>query len=79
MNFKVEDKKTRKAIKVHYDRPNKNKTRENLFTLSLRKNKKKVKEQKNIDLYCSDDDDIIETESSTDIESNLNTRNYSEA
>ena len=32
LNFKVEDKKTRKAIKVHYDRLKKYKPREKPFT-----------------------------------------------
>ena len=32
LNFMVENKKTRKAIKVHYDRLKKNKTREMPFT-----------------------------------------------
>ena len=40
LNFRVEDKKTKKAIKVHYD-PLKNLKREkNHLSLSLRQNKK---------------------------------------
>ena len=80
MNFKVEDKKTRKAIKVHYDRLKKYKTREKPFTPEPQaKRKTTSKEQKNSDLNSSDDGDIIETESSTDSESNVNTENQSEA
>ena len=80
MNFKVEDKKTRKAIKVHYDRLTKYKTREKPFTPGPQaKRKTTSKEQKNSDLNSSDDGDIIEIESSTDSESNLNTENQSEA
>ena len=42
MNFKVEDKKTRKAIKVHYDRLKKFKTREKSHSrLSLRRKEKR--------------------------------------
>ena len=80
LNFKVEDKKTRKAIKVHYDRLKKYKTREKPFTPEPQaKRKTTIKEQKNSDLNSSDDGDIIEIESSTDSESNLNTENQSEA
>ena len=80
LNFKVEDKKTRKAIKVHYDRMKKYKTREKLFTLEPQaKRKTTIKEQKNKDSNSSDDGDIIEIESSTDSESNLNKENQSEA
>ena len=80
MNFNLEDKNTRKAIKVHYDRLKKFKTREKPFTPEPpAKRKKTIKEQKNTDLNSSDDCDIIEIESSTDAESNLNTENQSEA
>ena len=80
LNFKVEDKKTRKANKVHYDRLKKYKIREKPFTPEPRaKRKTTIKEQKNSDLNSSDDGDIIEIESSTDSESNLNTENQSEA
>ena len=80
MNFKVEDKKTRKAIEVHYDRLKKYKTREKPFTPEPQaKRKTTIKEQKNSDLNSSDDGDIIEIESSTDSESNLNTEYQSEA
>ena len=80
MNFKVEDIKTRKAIKVHYDRLKKYKTREKPFTPEPQaKRKTTIKEQKNSDLNSSDDGDIIEIESSTDSESNLNTENQSGA
>ena len=75
MNFKVEDKKTRKAIKVHYDLK-KYRSREKLFTPEPQaKRKTTIKEQKNSDLNSPDDGDIIEIESSTDCESNLNTEN----
>ena len=40
LNFKVEVKKTRKAIKFHYDRLKKFKTREKHSRLSLRRNEK---------------------------------------
>ena len=80
MNFKVEDKKTRKTNKVHYDRLKKYKTREKPFTpVPQAKRKTTIKEQKNSDLKSSDDGYIIEIESSTDSESNLNTENQSEA
>ena len=80
LSFMVEDKKTRKAIKVHYDRLKKYKTREKPFTPELQaKRKTTSKEQKNSNLNSSDDGDIIEIESSTDSESNLNTENQSEA
>ena len=80
LNFKVEDKKTRKAIKVHYDRLKKYKTREKPFTPEPKaKRKTTSKEQKNSNLNSSDDGDIIEIESSTDSESNLITENQSEA
>ena len=80
LNFKVEDKKTRKAIKVHYDRLKKYKTREKPFTPEPQaKRKTTSKEQKNSDLHSSDDGDIIAIESSTDSESNINTENQSEA
>ena len=80
LNFKVEDKKTRKAIKVHYDRLKKYKTREKSFTPEPQaKRKTASKEQKNSDLNSSNDGDIIEVESSTDSESNLNIENQSEA
>ena len=72
MNFKVEEKKTKKAIKVHYDRLKKYKTREQPFTLELKsKRKTKVKEEKTTHFNTSDDDDIIEIKSSTVGESNL--------
>ena len=71
LNFEVEDKKTRKAIKVHYDRLKKYKTREKPFTPEPEaKQKTTIKEQKNTDLNSSDVGDIIEIESSTDTESN---------
>ena len=80
MNFKIEDKNTSKAIKVHYDGLEKYETREKPITSAPQaKRKTKVKEQKNTDLNSSDEDDIIETQSSTDSESNLNTENQSEA
>ena len=80
LNCKVEDKKTRKAIKVHYDRLKKYKTPEKPFTPEPQaKRKTTIKEQKNSDLNSADDGDIIELESSTDSESNLNTENHSEA
>ena len=80
LNFKVEDKKTRKAIKVHYNRLKKYKTQEKPFTPETpAKRKTTIKEQKNSNLNSSDDGDIIEIESSTDSESNLNTENQSEA
>ena len=80
LNFKVEYKKTREAIKVHYDRLKKHKTREKPFMPEPQaKRKTTLKEQKNSDLNSSDDDDMIKIESSTDSESNLNTENQSEA
>ena len=80
LNFKVEDKKTRKAIKVLYDRLKKYKTGEKPITPELQgKRKTTIKEQKNTNLNSSHDDDIIEIESSTDSESNLNKENQSEA
>ena len=80
LNFKVEDKKTRKTIKVHYDRLKKYKTREKPFTTEPQaKRKSTTKEQNNSNLNSSDDGDIIEIESSTDSESYLNTENQSEA
>ena len=80
MNFTAEDKKTRKAIKVHYDRLKKYKTREKPFTPEPQaKRKTTIKEQKNSDLNSSDDGDIIEIESSTHSESNQNTENQPEA
>ena len=80
LSFKVEDEKTRKALKVHYDRLKKYKTREKPFTPEPQaKRKTTIKVQKNSDLNSSDDGDIIEIESSTDSESNLNTENQSEA
>ena len=80
LNFKVEDKKTRKAIKFLYERLKKYKTGEKPITPELQeKRKTTVKEQKNSDLNSSHDDDIIEIESSTDSESNLNKENQSEA
>ena len=79
LNFKVEDKKTRKATKVHYDRLKKYKTREKPFTPEPQaKRKTTINEQKNSDLNSSNDSDIIEIESSTDSESNLNTENQCE-
>ena len=73
-------KKPRKAIKVHYDRLKKHKTREKPFTPEPKaKRKTTTKEQKNSNLNSSDDSNIIEIESSTDSESNLNTENQSEA
>ena len=46
LNFEVEDKKTRKAIKVHYDRLKKYKTREKPFTPEPQaKRKTTIKEQ----------------------------------
>ena len=80
LNFRVEDKKTKKAIKVHYERLKKYKTREKPFTLEPQaKQKTTVKKEKNISLDSSEDDDKIEIESSTDSESNLNSENHSEA
>ena len=80
MIFKLEDKKTRKAIKVHFDRLKKYKTREKPTTPEPQaKRKTTSKEQKNSYLNSSDDGDITEIESSTDSESNLNTENQSEA
>ena len=80
LNFKVEDKKTRKAIKVHYDRLKNYKTREKLLTPEPEaKRKTTVKNQKDIALNSSSDNDIHEIESSTDIESNLNPENQSDA
>ena len=77
LNFKVEDKKTRKTIKV---RLKKYKTREKPFTPEPQaKRKTTSKERKNSNLNSSDDGDIIEIESSTDSESNLITENQSEA
>ena len=68
--FKVEDKKTRKAIKVHYDRLKKNKTQEKPFTPEPQaKRKTTIKKQKNSNLNSSDDGDITEKESSTDSKS----------
>ena len=62
LNFKEDDKKTRKAIKVHYDRLKKYKTREKPFTSEPQaKQKTTIKEQKNAYLTSSDDGDIIET------------------
>ena len=80
MNFKVEDKKTRNTIKVHYERLKKYNAREKPFTPEPQaKRKSAIKDQKNSDLNNSDDGDIIGIESSTDSESNLNTENQSEA
>ena len=71
---------TRKAIKVHYGRLNKYTTREKLFTPEPQPKRKTAnKKQKNRILNSSEDGDIIEIESSTDSESNLNTENQSEA
>ena len=80
LNFKVEDKKMRKTIKVHYDRLKKYKTREKPFMPEPQaKRKTNVREQKNTDFNSSDDGDIIEIESSTDSEIKLNTETQSEA
>ena len=63
LNFKEEDKKTRKAIKVHYDRLKKYKTREKPFTSEPQaKQKTTIREQKNTYLNNSDDGDIIDLE-----------------
>ena len=63
LNFKVGDKKTRKAIKVHYDRLKKYKTREKPLTPEPQaKRKTTIKEQQNSDLNSSDDGDISEIE-----------------
>ena len=71
MNFKVKDKKTWKAIKVHFDWLKKYKTREKPFTPEPQaKRKTTIKEQKNTNWNSSNDGDIIEIESSTDTESN---------
>ena len=79
LDFKVGNKKTTKAVKVRYDRLKKHKTREKLFTTEPQaKRKTTFKVQKKIDLNSSDDDDMIEIESSTDCESNLNTEIQSE-
>ena len=79
LNFKVEDKKTRKAIQVKYDRMRKHKTRKKPFPPEPQaKGKRAIKEQKKTNLNSSDDGDIIEIESSTDTESNPNTENESE-
>ena len=83
--FKVEDKKTKKAIKVHYDRLQKYKTTEKISTPEPQAKPTKTtgkttnKEQKNTDLNSSDDDDILEIESPTDSNSILNTEKESEA
>ena len=79
VNFKVEDKKTRKAIKVPYDRLKKYKTREKPFTPEPQAKRKTTIEEKNTDFNCADDGYIIEIESSTDTGSNLKTENQSEA
>ena len=80
LSFKVEHKKTRKTITVHYDPLKKYKTQEKPSTPEPQaKRKTTIKEQKNSNLKSSDDGDIIEKESSTDSESNLNTENQSEA
>ena len=80
LNFKVENKKTRKANKVPYDRLKKYKTREKPFTPEPRAiQKTTIKEQRDTNLNSSDDSDLIEIESSADTESNLNTENQSEA
>ena len=79
MKIKVEDKKTRKAVKVHHGRLKKIKTREKAFTPEPQAERKTtVNEQKNTNL-SSDYDDISEKESSTDSGSNLNTENQSDA
>ena len=76
LNFRVKDKKTKKAIKVHYGQLKKYKMREKPFTLeSQAKQRTTVKEEKNISLNSSEHDDIIEIESSTDSEINLNSEN----
>ena len=72
----VEDKKTKKSIKVHYDRPKKHKAREEPFTPEPQaKRKTTVKEQRNNDLNSADDEDIIEMETSIDSETMLYTEN----
>ena len=69
--FKVEDKKTKNVIQVHYDELKKDKTQEKPFkTDPEAKRKTAVKQKENIGLKSLDDDDIIEIESSTDSESN---------
>ena len=80
MNFKVKDKKTRIAIKIHFELLKKYKTGEKPFKpVPQAIQKTAVKEQKNINSNSSDNDDIIERESSTDSESNLNIESQSEA
>ena len=80
LNFKIEDKQTRKTIKIHYDRLKKYKTREKPITPEPEaKLKTTIKEQKNAELNSLEDGNLIEIESSTDTESNLNTENQSEA
>ena len=80
LNFKLEDKKTRKAINVQYDRLKKYKTREKPFMPEPQANRKTtIKEQKNTEWNSSDDGDINKIESSAVIESNPNTENQSEA
>ena len=76
----MEDKNTKKAIKVHFDRLKKYERREKPFTLEPQaKQKTTVKEERNISLDSSEDNDIIEIESSADSESNLNSENQSAA
>ena len=80
LKFKVEDTKTRKAVKVHYGRLKKFKTREKAFTPEPQAERKAtVKEQKNTNLNSSDYDYKSEKESSTDSGSNLNTENQSDS
>ena len=72
LNSKVEDKKSKKAIKVHYDRLKKYKTREKFFTSEPEVKLKTTIKGDKINLNKSDDDDIIEMDSSTDSETDLN-------
>ena len=80
LNCKVEDKKTKKAIKVDYDRQKIFKTLEKPFTPEPQaKRKTTVKGQKNTDLNSSGDDERIEIEPFTDSERNQNTEDQSKA
>ena len=79
MNFRVDDKKMKKAFKIDGDRLERNKIREKPFTPeSQAKRKRTLKEEQNNVLDSSDVYDVTGTESITDNESNLNSEKYFE-
>ena len=54
LNFRVEDKKTKKAIKVHYDRLKNIKREKNHLCLSLRQNKKQQLRRRKTSLWTAE-------------------------